>query len=150
MHAKRHSLRLFGMLGAVFVAVAPASAQCTDQWLPGEGLPGLDYTVFAAAVYDDGSGPALYVAGQFSVAGDVFADNIARWDGTSWSPLASGGMNGYVHALTVYNGELIAGGGFSTAGGAAASRIARLGWQILVAPGRRDERRRARPDRVQR
>ncbi len=41
MHAIRHSLRLFGMLGAVFFAAQPASAQCTEQWLPGEGLPGL-------------------------------------------------------------------------------------------------------------
>ena len=61
MYANRHSLRLFGILGAVFFAAAPASAQCTEQWLQGDGLPGLDDTVLAAAVYDDGTGPASVV-----------------------------------------------------------------------------------------
>ncbi len=41
MHANRHSLRVCGMLGAVFFAAVPASAQCTEEWLPGAGLPGL-------------------------------------------------------------------------------------------------------------
>ncbi len=124
MHANRHSLAVLGMLGAVFFAAAPASAQCTDQWLPGEGLPGLNGDVYATAVYDDGTGPALYVGGSFSVVGDVVATNIAKWDGTSWSPLGSG-TNNNVYDLTVYNGELIAGGEFTTAGETAANRIAR-------------------------
>ena len=35
---------------------------------------------------------------------------IARWDGTAWSPLGSGVRTaGGLKALTVYNGELIAG-----------------------------------------
>lgn len=41
----------------------------------------------------------------------------------NWSNL-SGGMNGWVYATTVYNGNLIAGGSFSSAGGVAASNIA--------------------------
>ena len=66
MHAIHHSLKLFGMLGAVFFAAAPASAQCTYEWLPGNTLPGLDGTVSASAVYDDGSGPALdHLAAQY-------------------------------------------------------------------------------------
>jgi hypothetical protein len=43
-------------------------------------------------------------------------------------------MNGPLLTLTVYNGELIAGGGFDTAGGVSASRIARWNgsvWQPL-------------------
>ena len=109
MHANRHSLKLFGILGAVFFTAAPASAQCTDQWLPGEGLPGLDGDVYAAAVYDDGTGPTLYVGGNFNFAGEVFANNIAKWDGANWSALGSG-ISSSVYALTVYDGELIAGG----------------------------------------
>jgi hypothetical protein len=50
---------------------------------------GLDGKVQAMAVYDDGSGPALYAAGTFTIAGGVNA-NLARWDGTGWSALASG------------------------------------------------------------
>jgi hypothetical protein len=44
----------------------------------------------ALATFDDGSGSALYAAGSFSVAGGVGARNIARWDGSSWSPLGEG------------------------------------------------------------
>jgi len=43
-------------------------------------------------------------------------------------------MDGGVLSLTVYNGELIAGGRFTTAGGVAANKIARCdggGWQPL-------------------
>ncbi len=117
MYAMNRFPAIFGMLGAAFVAAAPASAQCTDQWLQGEGLPGpgLDSAPQAAAVYDDGTGPALYVGGEFTIAGDVLANNIAKWDGTNWSPLGSGMQGGgstSVSALTVYNGELIAGGYF--------------------------------------
>ena len=125
MYANRYSLRLFGMLGAVFFAAAPASAQCTDQWLPGEDLPGLDDDVLAAVVHDDGSGPALYVGGDFTTAGGTPANHIARWDGTNWSPLGSGMDGFHVIALTVYNGQLIAGGLFTTAGGTPAQNIAR-------------------------
>ena len=57
LHANHHSLKLFGLLGAVFFAAQPASGQCTDQWLPGNGLPGLNGTARAALIYDDGTGP---------------------------------------------------------------------------------------------
>ena len=58
------------------------------------------------------------------VAGGESANRIARWNGSSWSELGSG-MNDWVHALTVYNGQLIAGGQFTTAGGETVNRIAR-------------------------
>jgi hypothetical protein len=48
---------------------------------------GLDGTVRALAVFDDGSGAALYATGTFTTAGGVPANNIARWDGASWSAL---------------------------------------------------------------
>src|SRR5688572_15469210 len=47
----------------------------------GSGLGGLGSSVRALAVWDDGSGPALFVAGRFDTAGDVPALNVARWDG---------------------------------------------------------------------
>ena len=122
----------------ILTAAAAAPAQQCD-WLPGEGMPGLDDYVTAATVYDDGTGPALYVGGAFTFAGDVPAACIAKWNGTSWAPLGSGmGGGDYpypcVYALTVFNGELIGGGGFTTAGGNPASNIARWNgsaWQPL-------------------
>ena len=108
--------------------VSPAQGQCISGWTSGGVLPGLDDTAYATAVYDDGSGPALYVGGCFTLVGDVAVNNIAKWNGTSWSPLGSGatnGIDGSVSALTVYNGQLIAAGAFSTAGGASVNSIAR-------------------------
>jgi hypothetical protein len=81
-------------------------------------------------VFDDGGGEALFAGGQFTIAGGVGASRIARWDGTSWTPLGSGlaGGAGAVRALTVYDdgggAALFAGGQFTTAGGGAANRVA--------------------------
>ena len=78
--------------------------------------------------HDDGSGPALYVGGSFTIAGGVTRNRIARWNGSSWSGLGTG-MNGAVSALVVYDdgggSALYAGGGFTTAGGVPASCVAR-------------------------
>jgi hypothetical protein len=38
-------------------------------------------------VFDDGSGPALYVCGDIRAAGGLPISNVARWDGTQWSAL---------------------------------------------------------------
>ena len=97
-----------------------------------------DQFVGALAVYDDGSGPALYAGGSFEDAGGVPANGIAKWDGTSWSALGSG-MNGYVAALTTHDDgggpALFAGGGFTTAGGGSANRIAKWNGSSWAALG---------------
>jgi hypothetical protein len=98
------------------------------SWSPlGSGLGGT--SVEALAVFDDGTGPALYAGGAFATAGGVTANHIARWDGTSWSPLGSGMSGGWVYALAVFDDgtgpALYAGGDFTTAGGVAANEIAR-------------------------
>src|SRR5207247_2849573 len=77
--------------------------------------------VYAAVV--DGSGN-LYIGGDFTIVGDVFANHIAKWNGSSWTALGSG-MNGSVYALAVSGSDLYAGGYFTTAGGSAATNIAK-------------------------
>jgi hypothetical protein len=73
-----------------------SGGSCQPSWLPTfGGQPGVgDQTsspgVTSLAVFDDGSGPALYVAGAFPTAGGVEASNIAKWDGSRWSPLDIG------------------------------------------------------------
>src|SRR6185503_12018390 len=115
------------------VSVGPLAlvqgSTCSPSWLPTfGGMPGTSDEVYALAVYDDGSGPALYAGGIFTAAGGVLANRIARWDGASWSALGSG-MNAEVRALTMYDDgagpALYAGGLFTTAGGVAANYIAR-------------------------
>lgn len=91
---------------------------CPSQW---DALStGMNGVVRALTTYNG----ELIAGGDFTSAGGVAANRIARWDGSTWQPLGSG-MNAAVKALTVYNGELIAGGDFASAGGVAASRIAR-------------------------
>ncbi len=90
--------------------------------------------VCVRALAVDGSGN-LYAGGNFTTAGGVTVNYIAKWDGTSWSALGSG-MNGTVYALAVdASGNLYAGGGFTTAGGVAANNIAKwngTSWSALA------------------
>ena len=103
------------------------------------------YPVFALAEFDDGSGTALYAAGNFSAAGGVTVNNIARWDGSGWSALTGPSGTGLgwggasVRALVEYDdgsgAALYAAGGFSRAGGKSVSNIARWDgteWSALV------------------
>ena len=52
------------------------------------------------------SGGTLYVGGTFSSAGGVVTDNIAAWNGSSWSALGSGIPGEDVDALAVGGGTL--------------------------------------------
>jgi len=78
----------------------------------------------------------LYATGEFDTAGGVAAQNIAKWNGTQWSPLTSGidsATGGY--ALQVFGSELFVGGAFNNAGGIASARGARWnGTQWSAAP----------------
>ncbi len=103
------------------------------------GMPGLAVSVGAVAVDSWGN---LYIGGSFAIAGDVFATNIAKWDGNSWSALGSGVAaspnypyyGGAVNALAVSGTDLYVGGVFTTAGGIAATNVAKWdgsSWSVL-------------------
>jgi len=106
---------------------------------------GIDGIALALAVYDDGAGDALYVGGDFASAGGVPVHNLARWDGSTWSPVAgivTDGVDGEIYALTTFDDGtrfvLVAGGSFQAAGGVAANNVARWsadGWSPLAGPG---------------
>lgn len=67
----------------------------------------------------------LVAAGDFVHADGVSANNIARWDGSSWTPLGAG-TDDCVSALAALpNGDLIASGEFSSAGGVGVRRVAK-------------------------
>jgi len=87
---------------------------------------GLNQTVRALAVHDG----SLVAGGFFQVAGGTPASRIARWNGSTWTPLGSGVVNlafggGYIDALAIHGGELVAGGFFDRAGGAESVNFAR-------------------------
>jgi hypothetical protein len=82
------------------------------------------------AVYAlDTLGGVLYAGGTFDSAGGIPANCIAKWSGSNWIPLG-GGLNinrSYrfgVFAIAAYNGNLYVAGGFDSAGGSPADRIA--------------------------
>ncbi len=77
------------------------------------------------ALATDGSN--LYVGGGFSLAGDISANNIARYDineGT-WHKVGDSGLNIIAFALAVSGDNLYAGGWFSEADGVPVNFIAR-------------------------
>jgi hypothetical protein len=81
------------------------------------------------------AGSDLYAGGDFTTAGGVSANGIAKWNGTTWSALGSG-MNefGTVRALAVSGTDVYAGGSFATAGGVSANCIAQWNgsaWRAL-------------------
>jgi hypothetical protein len=93
-------------------------------------------------------GDQIYAGGYFTLANQIWdpvtktytggtsANHIARWDGTQWNALGTGLAGGVLR--TIYptgNGNLYAGGGFTTAGGATANRIAKwdgANWSPLM------------------
>jgi hypothetical protein len=93
----------------------------------GGDYPYVDALAFAL----DGS---LYAGGQFTTAGGVVTNRIARWDGSQWHPLGSG-MNSGVSALVFgLDRSLYVGGDFTTAGDMVSSRIAQWTAEVLQAP----------------
>ncbi|MBK7403078.1 MAG: hypothetical protein IPJ41_00245 [Phycisphaerales bacterium] len=93
---------------------------------------GFDDRVNSLAVFDDGSGPALYAAGAFTHSGPAPISRVARWDGVRWSglgPGASPGLDGPAFALAPLwmpgeGGALVAAGEFTNAGGQPAAHLA--------------------------
>ena len=119
--------------GGTFSTAGGVSASRVARWngtawsALGTGLTGSVYSVaYALALAGNGD---VYAGGYFSAAGGATANNVARWNGTAWSPLGAGAANGVGDAVSALalagNGDLYVGGQFTTAGGAAANRVAR-------------------------
>ena len=104
------------------------------SWQPlGDGVNG---PIWALATHGD----SLYVGGAFDSAGTEHATGFARWNGEIWSAppgvLTSNGGPGSIHSLRVFQGHLVAGGEFDTAGGVPAHNVARWdgeGWSSMAA-----------------
>lgn len=58
--------------------------------------------VYSTTQFNDGTGPAMYVGGNFTVAGGSPANYIAKWNGSTWSALGAG-LPGPAVALAVHN-----------------------------------------------
>jgi len=94
----------------------------TDGWFPA--------STFINAIATSGS--SVYVAGSFQNAdGRPTADMVAGFNGFSWAPMGSNGagngpLGAQANAVTVFGGQIVVGGNFTTAGGdSRASYVAR-------------------------
>jgi hypothetical protein len=107
---------------AALAAGGVSTAQCPRSWVaaPDGVWGGQDPEVRAMCTWDpDGAGPmaeVLVVAGAFTAAADIGANNVAYWDGSAWHPLGQG-LDGPVNTVVVFNGDLYAGGAFTSSGG---------------------------------
>jgi hypothetical protein len=115
----------------------PARSAFSDQNWSALGS-GMNSNVYALVA----SGSDLYAGGNFTNAGGVSANFVARWSGTNWSALGAGvggappGYFPVVYALAVSGTNMYAGGLFTSAGGTPASRIAKWNgssWSALGA-----------------
>jgi hypothetical protein len=122
------SARARRLLGLVAVSaliivglVTLASAAGPGGWdhLGDGGTPGSDSLDLVASALAVTPG-ALYVGGEFDNAGGIAnADQIATWNGSSWSAVSSSTSqisNGRVSAIAVSGGKVYAGGTFQNAG----------------------------------
>ena len=120
---------LVGLLAFLAITLYATVSSYAANWAGmGSGMNGGVY-----ALTLDGVGN-LYAGGDFTNAGGVAANRIAKWDGNSWTNLGSG-IDGYVWALEFDgSGNLYACGMFSHAGGVSANSVAKWngsGWTNL-------------------
>jgi len=117
------------------VGAVPASYFAWNKNLTWETTPpdqDLNGPVRSMAVDAQGN---VFVAGDFTYAGDLRVNHIAMWDGEQWRALGDGLAHRYVLALTFDgDGRLYAGGCFAKAGGLQVNGVAMwngLQWSAL-------------------
>jgi hypothetical protein len=101
------------------------------NWVSMGGIPGADGAIYAAVTDTNGN---LYIGGNFRLIGEVLANRVAKWNGSSWSALGKG-MNVTVYALAVSDNNLYAGGGFTTADDNGANYVAKWNGSAWSAMG---------------
>ena len=122
------ALRLLPNLFVVALLLDVCVGAQQPGWTDEFRASGTNGTVRALCTFDDGTGEALYLAGEFTRAADVAANRIARWDGIAVTTLGAGLDGVATCALAFDDGSgpaLYVGGAFSQAGGQNAANIAR-------------------------
>ncbi|MBX3407533.1 MAG: hypothetical protein KF869_12305 [Phycisphaeraceae bacterium] len=130
--------------GLIVVAALSAAAwsgtralgQCDREWIPWQGVPGVDGRVYAMCSHGPAGSESLFVGGRFTVAGDQAAAGVARWDGERWHAVGGsltielGTPN--VSSMAVFQDQVVIAGQFDFADGLPVSHIARwngTSWQ---------------------
>jgi hypothetical protein len=101
--------------GGTFTNAGGSGASCVAKW-DGSLWSALGSGVWMPSPYSTlvytlaVAGSDLYVGGQFRAAGGIWATNIARWNGSTWSAVGQG-LSSSVSALTVWGSTVYAGAG---------------------------------------
>jgi trimeric autotransporter adhesin len=113
----------------------PAVAHPDDvYWDARFGIPGIDQAGVHALMVQ---GSDVYAGGDFTSAGGVRVNGVARWDGTAWHALGTG-VEGVVTAIVASGADLFVAGTFFRAGAVPARGIARwdgTAWHALTDNG---------------
>ncbi len=96
------ALRFASILLALLATISTTRSQCQDWRTFPSVLPEVNGAVHAQIVFDDGSGPALYFAGNQVAAGTVTPIGVRKWDGTTFTTVGSG-LVGTVYALVAFD-----------------------------------------------
>ena len=84
---------LVGIAAPLFLSLAVAASIDSGPgapWSSAFAPVGTSGEVRAVVRFDDGSGDALYVAGEFGGTADAVSSGVARWDGSQWSDVGGG------------------------------------------------------------
>ncbi|MBL8765015.1 MAG: hypothetical protein JNM07_12170 [Phycisphaerae bacterium] len=99
--------------GGRFNSIGGLSAQVIARWdgttwsKVGAGLVATDVNfaqISAMTVFNDGTGPALYVAGGYfrCPGGGQTQTSVAKWNGSTWTRVGQN-VGGYIYGLTGFN-----------------------------------------------
>ncbi len=125
------------IVGGSFTSAGASNASCLAEW------NGVNWAEFGGGVgydknnwespmvfYLKGDKEKLIVSGWFNKTGDVYANNIAAWNGSNWSALGDG-TNSTVLSTEITNDGIYEGGLFSVAGGAPSVAFAKWRGKIV-------------------
>lgn len=113
------------LTGSASVAFAQS---CLPTWAPSTAEPSVGSQIASSTYLANGD---LIVVGRFTSIADVPANQIARWDGTTWQPIGTTGTDGFIrHVIPHPTGGFLIIGSFTQVDGITAPGIARWnnGW----------------------
>lgn len=99
----------------ILLLTSAAFGQCIPVPMPIDLYSGLNGAVYSSVVFDDGTGPALYLGGSFSMAGGRSAANIVKWDGQEFVALGAT-FSRQILCMAVDGDSLLVGSGATGAG----------------------------------
>ena len=131
-------------IGGSFTSAGGTASPCIAKW-NGTSYSAMSTGATGGNVYAFATiGTDLYVGGDFTSIGTIGTPKgVVKWNGSAFSALGSGVIGslnvGTVFALTVYNGNLIAGGSFSSSGLSSFDGVAKWNGSTWLALGSGDD-----------